>query len=91
VFLFFILTVGKCRKRWARLQQKYQQTLHTALQDAHDFSLLDCDEQETDPDHQPRQHGSSGNSAELNLSLLEDEEDEDEMELYRDLQEMVKD
>eukprot|EP00598_Pedospumella_elongata_P003952 CAMPEP_0184982750 /NCGR_PEP_ID=MMETSP1098-20130426/12168_1 /TAXON_ID=89044 /ORGANISM="Spumella elongata, Strain CCAP 955/1" /LENGTH=529 /DNA_ID=CAMNT_0027506499 /DNA_START=246 /DNA_END=1835 /DNA_ORIENTATION=- len=81
---------SKCRKRWARLRQKYQQTLSTALQDANDFSLLEGEEQETDSDHQALL-GSNSNRFNLNFSILEDEEDEDEMELYRDLQDMVKD
>eukprot|EP01032_Pedospumella_encystans_P012833 gene12833-14816_t len=81
---------SKCRKRWARLQQKYQQTLSTALQDANDFSILEGEEQDNDPEHHALL-GSSGNRYNLNFSILEDEEDEDEMELYRDLQEMVKD
>ena len=81
---------GKCRKRWARLQQKYQQSLSTALQDANDFSLLEGEEQDNDPEHHAFL-SSSGNRFNFNLSILEDEEDEDEMELYRDLQEMVKD
>lgn len=92
--LFFTFgIIGKCRKRWARLQQKYQQTLSSALQDATDCSLLEAADPDADPEFDPDVDTNNFESLEPPGGLFSHihnvaENDEDDMELYRDLQEI---